>query len=95
MNRREEGKREQMQERIKNALISINHYRATRLEDVRLESMLTQIELVESAIENDTYFSAGDIRSFDFHIVEGTPIEGNEALTRELYSIRNYVENAL
>jgi hypothetical protein len=93
--RREVGKREQMQERVRNALIAINGYRATRLEDARLESILTQLEHVQTALEESTYFSFSEIRGFDFHITEGTPLEGNEPLTRELYSIRNYVENAL
>ena len=93
--RREEGKREQMQERVRNALVAINSYRATRLEDARLESMLTQLEHVETALEENSHFSFSEIRGFDFHITEGTPLEGNEPLTRELYSIRNYVENAL
>ncbi len=95
MNTRDQERGEQMQVRIKNILTAINSYRAKNLEDVRIESIMTQLEHVQTAIEEDTYFSPGEIRGFDFHLIEDTPFENNQHMAQELYSIKNYVENSL
>ncbi|MES2225419.1 MAG: hypothetical protein V4480_01240 [Patescibacteria group bacterium] len=95
MNSRDEGVFEQMQERITNVLTVINTYRARNLGDMRLESFMTQLEEVQDAMAAGKWFTAQQMREFDFHQVEDTPLEGNEQLERELQAIRNFVENKL
>lgn len=87
---------EQMQERITNVLTALNGYRAKSLDDPRIESIMTQIEHIqELLLEEGAWMSASEMRGLDFHLIEDTPMEGNEQLERELYAIRNYVEHKL
>jgi len=96
MARRREGEDEQMLERIRNALTALNNYRSKDLENRRIEYVMTQLEHIEELLqEEDAWLSASDVRALDFHLIEGTPMENNENLKRELYAIRNYVEHRL
>ncbi len=83
----------QVIERIQNVLSSINTYRAQHLEDVRIDSIMTQLEKVVEILEERGSFSYADMKEFDFNLIEGTPFEDNENLARELYSIRNFIEH--
>lgn len=86
---------EQMLERITNVLTALNGYRAKHLEDSRIESIMTQLENTETLIQEGGWYKDSELRALDFHLVEDTPMEGNENLKRELQSIRNYVEHKL
>ncbi|MDB5265329.1 MAG: hypothetical protein JWM39_42 [Parcubacteria group bacterium] len=86
---------EQMLERIANVLVHLQAYRAQHLDDPRLEDILTQLEYVEEKIEEKGRFEYKEKLALDFHLTEDSVIEGNEHLSRELYSIKNFVENAL
>ena len=83
----------QMDERIKNVLTALNRYRANDLENVRIESIMTQLERVADVLAARESFSHAELRDFDFSLNEGTPFENDENLTRELYSIRNFIEH--
>ncbi len=86
---------EQMLERVGNVLAQLQAYRAQHLDDARLEDILTQLEFVEQAIEQKQRFEYREKLALDFNLIEDSVLEGNEHLGRELYSIRNFVENAL
>lgn len=88
-------KKEQMQERIRNALTVINTYRAQHLEDIRLEHIQTQLEEVEAHLEENAPFTYQEKQQFNFNLTEDTPLERNGPLNRELYSIRNFIDTAL
>ena len=83
----------QMDERIKNALTALNRYRAQDLENARIDSIMTQLERVADVLENRENFSHAQLRDFDFNLIEGTAFEDDENLSRELYSIRNFIEH--
>lgn len=83
----------QMDERIRNVLTTVNRYRAQDLENRRLESIMTQLEEVVEVLEERRSFSHAELRGFDFSLIENTPLEGDEHLERELYSIRNFIEH--
>jgi hypothetical protein len=83
----------QMDERIRNVLTTINRYRAQNLEDRRIESIMTQLEEVADSLNERVSFSHTQLRGFDFNLIEGTPFEYDENLSRELYSIRNFIEH--
>ncbi len=83
----------QMDERIKNILTTLNRYRSENLENVRIESIMTQLELVADALDERESFTHAQLRDFDFSLIEGTPFEDDENLSRELYSIRNFIEH--
>ncbi|MEO6536839.1 MAG: hypothetical protein ABIT47_04035 [Candidatus Paceibacterota bacterium] len=84
---------EQMQERITNVLVVLNKYRAQNLEDARIESIMTQLERVQEKMDEKEHFTHREIQDLDFSLTEGSPIENNESLGRELYSIRNFIDN--
>ncbi len=86
---------EQMLERIGNVLAQLQAYRVQHLDDARLEDILTQIELVEQLIKEKGRLEYRGKLALDFQLVEDSVLEGNKHLARELYSIRNFVENAL
>jgi len=86
---------EQMLERIANVLGQIQKYRAEHLDDRRLEDMLTQLERVEHVIKEKGRLEYREKIALDFHLTEESVLEDNEHLTRELYSIKNFVENSL
>lgn len=83
----------QMEERIKNVLTTLNRYRAADLTNRRIESIMSQLERVSEALENRENFSHAELRDFDFNLIEGLPFEDDENLSRELYSIRNFIEH--
>jgi hypothetical protein len=83
----------QIEERIRNVLTTINRYRAADLENRRIESIMTQLEQVADALESREGFSHAQLRDFDFSLIEGLPFEQDENLSRELYSIRNFIEH--
>lgn len=86
---------EQMLERIENVLNTLQMYRVQHLDDVRLEDILTQLERVHEVIGEKGRFEYREKIAFDFNMIEDSVLDGNEHLGRELYSIRNFVENAL
>ncbi len=83
----------QMDERIRNVLTALNRYRADDLENARIESIMTQLELVADTLDARESFTHAQLRDFDFSLIEGTPFEEDENLSRELYSIRNFIEH--
>lgn len=83
----------QMDERIRNVLTTLNRYRAADLENRRIESIMTQLERVADILDARENFTHAELRDFDFSMVEGLPFEDDENLTRELYSIRNFIEH--
>jgi hypothetical protein len=83
----------QMEERIRNVLTSLNKYRSQNLENARIESIMTQIEQAADTLGDRANFSHAQLRDFDFSLTEGTPLEHDENLNRELYSIRNFIEH--
>ena len=83
----------QMDERIRNVLTTLNRYRAADLENVRIESIMTQLEQVADALQERESFTHAQLRDFDFSLIEGLPFEDDENLARELYSIRNFIEH--
>lgn len=84
-----------MSERIRNVLTTLNTYRMEHPEEVRIEHIMTQLESVERAIENDERLTYRQKQDLDFALTEGSSLEENEHLGRELYSIRNFAENNL
>jgi hypothetical protein len=86
---------EQMLERISNVLTQLQSFRAKHLGDPRLEDILTQLEQVEEVIREKGHFEYRNKLALDFNLIEDSVLEGNEHLGRELYSIRNFVENTL
>ncbi|MDB4991783.1 MAG: hypothetical protein JWL75_28 [Parcubacteria group bacterium] len=84
---------DQMDERIKNVLTTLNRYRAKDLENKRIDSIMTQLEDVAHALEERAGFNHAQLRDFDFSMIEGMPFEEDENLVRELYSIRNFIEH--
>jgi hypothetical protein len=85
----------QVQERIRNVLGTLNRYRAQHLENARIEWIMTQLEQISELLGTDRWLTHQELRELDFHQVEGTPLEGNVPLERELQAIRNLVENKL
>lgn len=83
----------QMDERIKNVLTTLNRYRAADLSNRRIESIMSQLERVAETLENRENFTHAELRDFDFNLIEGLPFEEDENLSRELYSIRNFIEH--
>lgn len=83
----------QMDERIRNVLTTLNRYRAADLENRRIESIMTQLERVIDVLDERESFTHAELRDFDFSQIEGLPFEDDENLTRELYSIRNFIEH--
>lgn len=83
----------QMDERIKNVLTTLNRYRAQDLENRRIEAIMSQLERVAEALENREHFTHAELRDFDFNLIEGLPFEHDQNLSRELYSIRNFIEH--
>lgn len=83
----------QMNERIKNVLMTVNRYRAQDLENRRIESIMTQLEKVMEVLESRENFTHAQLRDFDFSLIEELPFEDDENLSRELYSIRNFIEH--
>jgi hypothetical protein len=83
----------QIEERIRNVLTTLNRYRADDLENRRIESIMTQLELVADRLDSREDFSHVELRDFDFSLIEGAPFEEDENLSRELYSIRNFIEH--
>lgn len=86
---------EQMRERISNVLTQLQAYRAQHLNDPRLEDILTQLEQIDAVIGEKGRLEYREKLALDFHLTEDSVVEGNEHLGRELYSIRNFVENNL
>ncbi len=84
-----------MKERVRDALIALAQYRTDHPEDPKMESIMTQLEFVQEAIESEKSLTHAQKNALDFNLVEGTPLEHDEDLTRELYSIRNYAMNSL
>ncbi len=84
---------EQMDERIRNVLTTLNRYRAQNLEDRRIDSIMTQLEDVATALTERESFTHAQLRDFDFSLIEGMPFEDDANLSRELYSIRNFIEH--
>ena len=93
MSKPKDGTYDQMDERIRNVLTTLNRYRAADLENARIESIMTQLEDVADALEARESFTHAQLRDFDFSLIEGTPFENDENLVRELYSIRNFIEH--
>jgi hypothetical protein len=89
----------QIQERIRNALTTLNSYRAKDIGNARIEWVMTQLERIDELLDSDSssdknvWLTHQDLRELDFQHVEGTPYENNTQLERELQSIRNFVEN--
>ena len=83
----------QMEERIRNVLTAVNRYRTQDLENRRIESIMSQLERVAETLEERESFTAAELREFDFSLIEGLPFEHDQHLTRELYSIRNFIEH--
>lgn len=83
----------QMNERIKNVLTTLNRYRAADLDNRRIESIMTQLERVTDVLDERENFTHAELRNFDFSLIEDLPFENDENLTRELYSIRNFIEH--
>lgn len=83
----------QMDERIQNVLMTLNRYRTKDLENRRIESIMTQLEKVVETLDARESFGHAQLRDFDFSQIEGTPFEDDENLSRELYSIRNFIEH--
>lgn len=83
----------QMNERITNVLTALNRYRAQDLGNRRIESIMSQLEQIEEALEKRENFTHVQLRDFDFSIIEGLPFEHDQNLSRELYSIRNFIEH--
>lgn len=86
---------EQMLERIANALGQIQKYRAEHLDDRRLEDILTQLERIEHVIKEKERLDYKEKLNLDFHLTEDSVLEDNSHLSRELYSIKNFVEHNL
>jgi hypothetical protein len=82
-----------MGERIRNVLTTLNRYRADDLENKRIESIMTQLELVADTLEERGSFTHAQLRDFDFSLIEGLPFEEDQNLSRELYSIRNFIDH--
>lgn len=83
----------QMDERIRNVLTTLNNYRSQDIENRRIESIMTQLELIVDVLDERENFTHAQLRDFDFSLIEGTPFEEDENLARELYSIRNFIEH--
>lgn len=83
----------QMNERIRNVLTTLNRYRAQDLGNRRIESIMSQLEQVLETLENRESFTHAQLRDFDFNLIEGLSFEYDENLSRELYSIRNFIEH--
>ncbi len=92
---RDEDLVQQMEERVKNVLIALNRYRTKYPSDPSIESVMTQIELVQTHLESNEWLTFEQKEAFNFNIVSGTPLEGDESLTNELYSIRNYASHSM
>jgi hypothetical protein len=93
MPKRKDAAYDQMDERIRNVLTTLNRYRAQHLEDRRIDSIMTQLENVAEALDERVSFTHAQLRDFDFSLIEGTPFEEDANLSRELYSIRNFIEH--
>lgn len=83
----------QMDERIQNVLTTLNRYRSQDLENRRIESIMTQLENIVDTLNARENFGHAQLRDFDFNQIEGMPFEDDENLSRELYSIRNFIEH--
>ena len=86
---------EQMKERVRDVLTSLTRYRSKHLEDKRIEEIVTQLELIQSAIESGRMLAHAEKEALDFNLIEGTPLEHDEHLVTELYSIKNFAMNTL
>jgi hypothetical protein len=93
MSKPKDGTYDQMDERIRNVLTTLNRYRAADLENARIESIMTQLEQVADTLDARESFTHAQLRDFDFSLIEGLPFENDENLVRELYSIRNFIEH--
>jgi hypothetical protein len=85
----------QMQERVKNVLVTLNKYRMRFPDNVQIESTMTQLELVLDHLESNEWLTFEQKEAFNFNIVSGTPLEMDESLMNELYSIRNYAAHSM
>lgn len=82
----------QLTERIRNAITAVNRVRAKHLDNVRLESMLTQLEDAIDRIEQGRDYTYAERDALDFHLTEGSPLEGDLSLEQELYSLKNILD---
>ena len=92
---RDENLVQQMQERVKNVLVAINKYRMRFPENKQIESIMDQLELVQTHLESNEWLTFAQKEAFNFNIVSGTPLENDESLSNELYSIRNYAAHSM
>ncbi len=86
---------ENMKARVTDVLAVLAQYRSRYPDNAVIESVLTQVERVQDCLELGRRLSYSEKSQLDFSLVEGTPLERDEHLVRELYSIRNFAQNAL
>jgi hypothetical protein len=86
---------QQMQLRVKNVLVTLNTYRVRYPSEASIESIMTQLELVEEHLESNEWLTFEQKEAFNFNSVSGTPLEADESLVNELYSIRNYAAHSM
>lgn len=84
--------RAQLIERFRNVVGSVNRVRAKHLDNARLESILTQLEDAIDRIETNKDYSYAERDALDFHLLEGSPLEGDVSLSQELYSLKNIID---
>ena len=82
-----------MQERIKNVLTTLNTYRMQHPTEMRIEHIMGQIERIDDALERNERLTFRELQDLDFSLTEGTSLEQDEHLGRELYSIKNFADN--
>jgi hypothetical protein len=70
----------------------VNRVRAKHLDNQRLERILTQLEDAVDRIENDRDYTYAERDALDFHLLEGSPLEGDISLSQELYSLKNILD---
>lgn len=85
----------EMIERITNVLATLNTYRVQDPMNVQIESVMNQLEMIRSYIENGQHLSVSQQHDLDFNIVANTPLENDERLITELQSIRSFAANSL
>jgi hypothetical protein len=86
---------ENMKGRVTDVLAALARYRSRYPENAGIESIMTQVERVQDFFDRGRQLSSREQQDLDFSLVEGTPLEHDEHLVRELYSIRNYAMHSL
>jgi hypothetical protein len=84
-----------MQERVQNVLTALNKYRTRFPDDSAVESVLTQVELIQYHLDSGELLSYRQKDDFNFNSVANTKLEDDESLATELYSIRNYASHSM